>query len=204
MLVIKMQEAHDGLDDDFHVDAWDSDVDEFDYYSSNKIGDTSAAQARKGKDIQGIPWGRLNITRDKYRQTRLEQYINYENVPTCGDSSAKDCMVTQKGALFYDFWRNSRSIKSSIIHFQLRNLVWATSKHDVYLMSNFLVNHYSTLTSRKHEVLNVQGHVSPSEKHAESLLEGFTRTQVSTLAVKDKILVAGGFQGEFICKVSML
>ncbi|CAN7083788.1 unnamed protein product [Brassica oleracea var. botrytis] len=197
----QMQEVHDGLDDDFHGDAWDSDVDEFDY-SNNKIGDTSAAQARKGKDIQGIPWDRLNITisRDQYRQTRLEQYINYENVPNSGDSSAKDCMVTQKGSLFYDFWRNSRSIKSSIIHFQLRNLVWATSKHDVYLMSNFLVNHYSTLTCRKHEVLNVQGHVSPSEKHPGSLLEEFTKIQVSSLAVKDKFLVAGGFQGEIICK----
>ncbi|KAH0872876.1 hypothetical protein HID58_070238 [Brassica napus] len=197
----QMQEVHDGLDDDFHGDAWDSDVDEFDY-SNNKIGDTSAAQARKGKDIQGIPWDRLSITisRDQYRQTRLEQYINYENVPNSGDSSAKDCMVTQKGSLFYDFWRNSRSIKSSIIHFQLRNLVWATSKHDVYLMSNFLVNHYSTLTCRKHEVLNVQGHVSPSEKHPGSLLEEFTKIQVSSLAVKDKFLVAGGFQREIICK----
>lgn len=41
--------------------------------------------------------------------------------------------------------------------------MWATSKHDVYLMSNFLVTHYSSLTSGKHEVLNVRGHVAPSE-----------------------------------------
>ncbi|XP_073025035.1 uncharacterized protein [Primulina eburnea] len=33
-----------------------------------------------------------------------------------------------------------------------------------------------------------------------SLLEGFTRTQVSTLAVRDNLLIAGGFQGELICK----
>lgn len=39
------------------------------------------------------------------------------------------------------------------------------------------------------------------QKHPGSLLEGFTKTQVSTLAVKDKFLVAGGFQGELICKV---
>jgi hypothetical protein len=98
-------------------------------------------------------------------------------------------------------------------------------------MSQYLVSHYSTLTSGKHDVLNVQGHVSPSEvsfflndirflykylhqfngcclflvwvqKHPGSLLEGFTKTQVSTLAVRDKFLVAGGFQGELICKVS--
>jgi hypothetical protein len=55
----------------------------------NKITDTSAADARKGKDIQGIPWERLSISREKYRQTRLEQYKNYENVPQSGESSEK-------------------------------------------------------------------------------------------------------------------
>lgn len=40
------------------------------------------------------------------------------------------------------------------------------------------------------------------QKHPGSLLEGFTHTQVSTLAVKEKLLVAGGFQGELICKVN--
>lgn len=44
----------------------------------------------------------------------------------------------------------------------------------------------------------------PIQKHPGSLLEGFTQTQVSTLAVKDRLLVAGGFQGELICKVSWL
>lgn len=42
--------------------------------------DTSALEARNGKDIQGIPWERLNFTRDKYRETRLKQYKNYENL----------------------------------------------------------------------------------------------------------------------------
>lgn len=33
-------------------------------------------------------------------------------------------------------------------------------------------------------------------------MEGFTQTQISTLAVKENFLVAGGFQGELTCKVS--
>lgn len=41
------------------------------------------------------------------------------------------------------------------------------------------------------------------QKHAGSLLEGFTQTQISTLAVKENFLVAGGFQGELTCKVSL-
>ncbi|KAF9600605.1 hypothetical protein IFM89_011134 [Coptis chinensis] len=91
------------------------------------VTDTSATQARRGKDIQGIPWERLNITREKYRQTRIEQYKNYENVPSSGE-------VVDK-------------------------------------------------------------------KHPGSMLEGFTQTQISTLAVKNNLLVAGGFQGEVTCKV---
>ncbi|KAH1228171.1 hypothetical protein GmHk_10G028214 [Glycine max] len=37
-------------------------------------------------------------------------------------------------------------------------------------------------------------------KYAANLLEGFSQTQISTLAVKDNLLVAGGFQGELTCK----
>lgn len=50
---------------------------------------TAAAQARSGKDIQGIPWDRLSIAREIYRQTRLEQYRNYENIPHSGEGSQK-------------------------------------------------------------------------------------------------------------------
>lgn len=42
--------------------------------------DTSALEARNGKDIQGIPWESLNFTRENYRERRLKQYKNYENL----------------------------------------------------------------------------------------------------------------------------
>ncbi|XBH64106.1 uncharacterized WD repeat-containing protein C2A9.03 isoform X2 [Aegilops tauschii subsp. strangulata] len=102
--------------------------------------------------------------------------------------------------MYYEFRKNTRSVKSTILHFQLRNLVWATSKHDVYLMSHYSVLHWSALSGVDTELMNVQGHVAPKEKHPGSLLEGFSQTKVSTMAVKDNLLVAGGFQGELICK----
>ncbi|KAL9258645.1 putative WD repeat-containing protein [Drosera capensis] len=194
-------DVDDDMEEDFRereLVGSDSDADEYGYL--DKKADTSAAEARRGRDIQGIPWERLSVTREKYRQTRLEQYTNYENIAHSGEGSQKDCNITKKGGKYYDFRHNSRSVKSTILHFQLRNLVWATTKHDVYLMSHFSVIHWSSLTRNKTEVLNVSGHVAPTEKHPGSLLEGFTQTQVSTLAVKDNLLVAGGFQGELICK----
>lgn len=54
-----------------------------------KVTDTSSSQAREGKDIQGIPWDRLNISRGSYRLTRLEQYRNYENLPSSGEVAEK-------------------------------------------------------------------------------------------------------------------
>jgi hypothetical protein len=39
------------------------------------------------------------------------------------------------------------------------------------------------------------------QKHQGNFSEGFSRTQVSALAVKNNLLVTGGFRGEIICKV---
>jgi len=179
----------------------DSDVEEEeDEDQSRKVHDTSAEDVRNGKDIQGIPWEKMTITRETYRQTRLEQYKNYENIPNSGEAAMKACKSTEKGGTYYEFRRNTRSVKSTISHFQLRNLVWATSKHDVYLLFDYSVLHWSALSGVDTEIMDVDGHIAPSEKHPGSILEGFFHTQISTMAVKDNLLVAGGFQGELICK----
>ncbi|KAJ0035008.1 hypothetical protein Pint_25635 [Pistacia integerrima] len=185
-------------DENYFIAPAENELNEYDMLT--KVTDTSAAQARRGKDIQGIPWESLNITRESYRLTRLQQYKNYENVPLSGEAVDKECKQTQKSGNYYEFFHNTRLVKPTILHFQLRNLVWATSKHDVYLMSNYSVMHWSTLSSNLSEILNFAGHIAPNEKHAGSLLEGFTQTQISTLAVKDNFMAAGGFQGELICK----
>uniref|UniRef100_A0A0E0A5P9 Uncharacterized protein n=1 Tax=Oryza glumipatula TaxID=40148 RepID=A0A0E0A5P9_9ORYZ len=171
------------------------------YALLTRITDTSAAEARAGKDIQGIPWERLQITRSDYRKARLVQYKNYENFPQSGELMDKICKQVDKISKYYEFHYNTRLVKPSILHFQLRNLLWATSKHDVYFMSNSTVGHWSSLSHNLSEVLDFSGHVAPAQKHPGSLLEGFSGVQVSTLSVNEGLLVAGGFQGELICKV---
>ncbi|KAI5653235.1 hypothetical protein M9H77_30422 [Catharanthus roseus] len=193
--------VNDSMDDfDGEYDAFAQNPNRDDYNMLTQVTDTSAAQARKGKDIQGIPWHRLNITREDYRLTRIMQYQNYENIPSSGDKVDKDCLPTAKGCQYYEFFHNTRLVKPTILHFQLRNLVWSTSKHDVYIMSNNSILHWSSLFHNLSEVLNFSGHITPTEKHAGCLLEGFTQTQISTMAVRDQFVVAGGFQGELICK----
>ncbi|XP_057779436.1 uncharacterized WD repeat-containing protein C2A9.03-like isoform X2 [Salvia miltiorrhiza] len=187
----------DGIDEEYHA-ADDANLDE--YEMMMKVTDTSSSQAREGKDIQGIPWDRLNITRGSYRLTRLEQYRNYENLPSSGRAADKGSNSTDKGGRYYEFFHNTRVVKPTFLHFQLRNLVWTTSKHDVYLLANSSIMHWSSLLQNLTEVLNFSGNIEPTERYPGTLLEGFTRTQLSTLAVKDRFLVAGGFHGELICK----
>uniref|UniRef100_A0ACD5WQF2 Uncharacterized protein n=1 Tax=Avena sativa TaxID=4498 RepID=A0ACD5WQF2_AVESA len=83
-------------------------------------------------------------------------------------------------------------------YIQLRNLVWATSKHDVYTTRNNSVVHWSSLLRRGKEVLNVAGQVVPNQEgHGARTL---SRVQISTMALKNNLIVAGGFRGELICK----
>ncbi|XP_074572598.1 putative WD repeat-containing protein C2A9.03 isoform X4 [Curcuma longa] len=82
----------------------------------------------------------------------------------------------------------------------LRNLISATSKHDVYLVHDYSIMHWSSLQRSGKEVLNVAGKVVPTQKHCGSSPELLSRVQISAMCVKGKLLVAGGFQGELICK----
>ncbi|KAJ0512343.1 hypothetical protein HanHA300_Chr10g0345171 [Helianthus annuus] len=121
------------------ADSMDSDFED-DFEQSKPKTDTSAEEARNGKDIQGIPWERLNFTRDKYRETRLKQYKNYENLPhsrenlekvcligwlnymliiLCSAMLEKECKKVNKGHTFYDFQFNTRLVKPTVVHFQL-------------------------------------------------------------------------------------
>ncbi|AQL01718.1 Transducin/WD40 repeat-like superfamily protein [Zea mays] len=205
----RVVDDHDGwasdAEMDVEMDVVEGDADRRDggadgddeYLLLTRIRDTSAAEARAGKDIQGIPWERIHIARQDYRKARLEQYKNYENFPQSGELMDKQ---VEKSSKYYEFQHNTRSVKPSILHFQLRNLLWATSKHDVYFMSNSTVSHWSSLSHKLSEVLDFSGHVAPAEKYPGSLLEGFSGVQVSTLAVNEGLVVAGGFQGELIGK----
>ncbi|KAG9157377.1 hypothetical protein Leryth_005001 [Lithospermum erythrorhizon] len=82
----------------------------------------------------------------------------------------------------------------------LRNLLAATSKHDVYLMQNYSVMHWSSLRRRCKEVLNVAKPIVTRIKYPAPFAQTFSRIQISTVAVKDNLIAVGGFRGELICK----
>ncbi|KAL6855926.1 hypothetical protein ACP4OV_018728 [Aristida adscensionis] len=165
---------------------------------NNPKNDTSAVEYRNGKDIQGIPWERLHYSRDQYREMRLREYENFESLSMSHEGLDKECKQVEKRSTFYDFHFNTRLVKATIVHFQLRDLVWATSKHDVYMTQDCLVKHWSSLLQTEREVLNLEDHVFPKQRinGARPLF----RMQISTMFIKDNLMVAGGFRGELVCK----
>jgi hypothetical protein len=94
---------------------------------------------------QGIPWSTLGTSRAEYRKLRLEQYRNYENldeeqrsedgrtVTSMQQEVAQHKVNYERERQYYTFESNERLVPSRIVHFQLRNLVWATTAHDVYV-----------------------------------------------------------------------
>ncbi|KAA8493941.1 putative WD repeat-containing protein [Porphyridium purpureum] len=114
----------------------------------------------RGEDVQGLPWHTLSQTRAEYRSDRIRQYKNHQSILTPNaelDEGNERAAQAIKEKQFYLFHRNTRRVKCDIVHFQLRNLVWATSKHDVYVTYRSRVMHYDALRRIRSLELNLTG-----------------------------------------------
>ncbi|GJY48898.1 hypothetical protein Tco_0438854, partial [Tanacetum coccineum] len=69
-----------------------------------------------------------------------------------------------------------------------------------------LLGHALVFTSQKGQgiLVNSRGIIFPMQMYPGSFSRSLFRVQVSTMAVKDDLIVAGGFYGELICKWNLL
>ncbi|KAJ3191037.1 hypothetical protein HK101_008158 [Irineochytrium annulatum] len=81
---------------------------------------------------------------------------------------------------YYRFNYTSLRHKCTLVHFQLRNLVWATSKNDVYYSYRSYVNRWCPVTRKPYPAVNVGPNV-----------------KISTLSAKGRLLFVGGYSGEY-------
>jgi hypothetical protein len=44
------------------------------------LPDVSVADVAAGKDMQGIPWEKMLFGRDQYREMKMKNYRNYQNL----------------------------------------------------------------------------------------------------------------------------
>eukprot|EP00878_Enallax_costatus_P023534 GHUV01025034.1.p1 GENE.GHUV01025034.1~~GHUV01025034.1.p1 ORF type:complete len:224 (+),score=72.59 GHUV01025034.1:581-1252(+) len=169
------------LDSDSSSEDDDSPVEQF-VFDEQELEDVTQQQAAEGRDLQGIPWDRLQITRSRYRQQRLDQYRNYMNCIAEEDwNNVRRELIAgwpQPTAFTaatcpYSFIRNWRAVASSIVHFQLRNLLWASTAHDIYVVHDNRVQHWNAVTRVVGDVLDLRG--APKGPR----LPGLGRVQVS-------------------------
>jgi len=50
------------------------------FWQENMLPDVSAADVAAGKDMQGIPWEKMLFGRDQYREMKMKNYRNYQNL----------------------------------------------------------------------------------------------------------------------------
>ena len=126
-----------------------------------------------------------------HRRERLHAYRNYVNCPDIPHTAlaCEVAPVTTDVALF-SFASNCRTPKASIVHFQLRHLVHATSSRDVFFSASGQhgVCHWNAVTRKQRVVLPVDVDI-----------------QISTCAAwvdtaGKHCVAAGGFSGELIVK----
>jgi len=50
------------------------------FWQENMLPDVSVADVAAGKDMQGIPWEKMLFGRDQYREMKMKNYRNYQNL----------------------------------------------------------------------------------------------------------------------------
>ncbi|CAG8526544.1 9741_t:CDS:10 [Paraglomus brasilianum] len=154
------------------------------------IREVTAQDVENGVDMQGITWEAFNVTRDGYREVRLAEYMNYENiVPKLNNLTREDLKPVQTDGQYYKFKYTTLTHKCSIVHFQLRNLLWATTRNDVYFTNGTRIGHWNSIRKQTRFELDSQPLGRPQHSF-----------DISTIACKYDFLLAGGLYGEYACR----
>ncbi|ORY94056.1 hypothetical protein BCR43DRAFT_495791 [Syncephalastrum racemosum] len=150
----------------------------------------------RGGDMQGIDWTRQTMPRASYREQRVQDYENYLSLEDI-DEINQDPHQTDPPGLqeathmtseeFYTFKYAKLTERCSIGHFQLRNLLWATTKDDIYYMYGDTVRQWSPPLCSSRQIMDVSTANSP-----QSLI-----IKISSMACGQNILMVGGFMGEY-------
>ena len=85
----------------------------------------------------------------------------------------------------YDFYRNFPEVHSTVVHFQLRNLIWSTSCHDLFVVHTNRIVHWNILTGDSAVVLDLTG------SKPDSLARAMGVVHISTSCVKGSLAAAG-------------
>ncbi|KAK8164210.1 WD40-repeat-containing domain protein [Phyllosticta citrichinensis] len=138
-------------------------------------------------DLQGINWEKLETTREQARNARSGLYRLTGQSFVHGGTSSQ----LQGTERYVDFRRMNTNHQALIAHFQLRNLISATSRQDIYYAGRSHIMRTDSLGQSTNCVMDL-ARTSFSPLHSAT----FDITSMATSAA-DNLLISGGFHGEF-------
>ncbi|KAF2806955.1 WD40 repeat-like protein [Mytilinidion resinicola] len=130
-------------------------------------------------DIQGINWEELDTTREKARAARLRLSTRKATPPPPLPSSEN----------YFRFRKMNTTHRISVAHFQLRNLIAAISRSDIFYASKSKVMHTDASGQMNKCAMELTKPMGDS-MHPSSF-------SITTLTASDEVLIAGGFYGEY-------
>ncbi|KAJ4336447.1 hypothetical protein N0V95_008608, partial [Ascochyta clinopodiicola] len=150
-------------------------------------------------DFQGIDWTIRNTTRSSVRSRRREceeerLSPTLKETRTVGMPSSQTWPTTNADQQwtpsipstdnFFSFRRNTTSHRAYFPHFQLRNVLAATSRNDVFYAAG-------------HKVFRTDAEGAPAEPIVDLSKKLALDGSITTIATLNDVLIAGAFEGEY-------
>ena len=104
------------------------------------------------------------------------------DIPECR-AEIPECLNIEKRSQQYPFHRNFPFVHTTILHFQLRNLLWATSCHSLYVVHGHSIKHWDVITEAHRTVIDLSGN--------DQALHSVGQVQISTACVAHGLVAAG-------------
>ncbi|ORZ20825.1 WD40-repeat-containing domain protein [Lobosporangium transversale] len=138
-------------------------------------------------DKQGITWREGNLGRGAYRNFRNRVYSSpyYGGDSSTLHENREELDYTDNE--YYRFRYTDTAFHCSHRHPQLRNLVCATSKNDVYYLYNNTIQHWCPQLRTSKTILG----------HPLKLPHSSVPRRITTMAAKDDLLLVGGEDGSY-------
>ncbi|KAF2836491.1 WD40 repeat-like protein, partial [Patellaria atrata CBS 101060] len=151
-----------------------------------------------GQDVQGIDWRKLETTRSKARSVRSQLYCQFEPIHVGFPNpillqNGKNATKTTNCDDYFRFTRVNNEHRAYITHFQLRNLIAATSRNDIYYANKYKIMH----TDLSDQVNECAIDLTKTSTDSWDNSGGFVTT---TLTATEEALIGGSFFGEYVVK----
>ncbi|KAJ2765692.1 hypothetical protein IWQ56_003997, partial [Coemansia nantahalensis] len=153
-----------------------------------ELAEITPADIRRGYDLQGYRWSGCELQKQMYISYRREVYPQYQCVPHDVRDVRRAATCVDPTASFYSFRYavTGDDYRCKVSHFQLRDLVWATSSYDVFFWHAEGVQCWNPWRGTRQCVLGRR-----------EMPESF---RLSSMCADRGIVFAGDYQGRFCVK----